>query len=246
MRFALMIEPQQGLTYDEQLAIVAPGRGRRLRVVLPVRPLPELPGAGGQPDDRRLGRPRRAGPRDRRGSGSGTLVSPVTFRQFGNLAKVVTTVDEMSGGRIEFGAGRRLERRRARASSGCRSRRSTSAADMLEEHLAVLRGLWGEPDGWSFEGKHVRIRGRASSTRSRWPCPGRPTVPNGASRPRILAGGDGIAAVDADRRPLRRRVQPLVVVAGRRPRRSTAELDAACEAIGRDPGRSPARRWSGC
>ena len=35
----------------------------------------------------------------------GTLVSPVTFRHIGNLAKVITTVDEMSGGRVEFGLG---------------------------------------------------------------------------------------------------------------------------------------------
>src|SRR6476659_9009615 len=38
--------------------------GRGVRVLLPVRPLPELPGPGGQSDDRRLGRPRRAGPGD--------------------------------------------------------------------------------------------------------------------------------------------------------------------------------------
>src|SRR5438034_4845048 len=35
----------------------------------------------------------------------GTLVSPVTFRRFGQLAKIATTVDEMSGGRLEFGLG---------------------------------------------------------------------------------------------------------------------------------------------
>ena len=37
--------------------------------------------------------------------GLGVLVSPVTFRHPGNFAKVVTTVDEMSGGRIEVGVG---------------------------------------------------------------------------------------------------------------------------------------------
>ena len=37
----------------------------------------------------------------------GVLVSPVTFRLPGNLAKVIQTVDEMSDGRVEagFGAG---------------------------------------------------------------------------------------------------------------------------------------------
>ena len=37
--------------------------------------------------------------------GLGTLVSPVTFRTPGNLAKVAITVDEMSGGRVEVGVG---------------------------------------------------------------------------------------------------------------------------------------------
>ena len=37
--------------------------------------------------------------------GLGVLVSPVTFRHPGSFAKVVTTVDEMSGGRIEVGVG---------------------------------------------------------------------------------------------------------------------------------------------
>ena len=35
----------------------------------------------------------------------GALVSPVTFRHPGSFAKVVTTVDEMSGGRVEVGVG---------------------------------------------------------------------------------------------------------------------------------------------
>ena len=35
----------------------------------------------------------------------GTLVSPVTFRRAGELAKVVATVDNISGGRVELGLG---------------------------------------------------------------------------------------------------------------------------------------------
>ena len=35
----------------------------------------------------------------------GTLVSPVTFRRAGELAKVVATVDNISGGRVEVGLG---------------------------------------------------------------------------------------------------------------------------------------------
>ena len=35
----------------------------------------------------------------------GTLVSPVTFRQAGEIAKVVATADHISGGRVELGLG---------------------------------------------------------------------------------------------------------------------------------------------
>ena len=35
----------------------------------------------------------------------GTMVSPATFRHPGSLAKVVATIDEMSGGRVELGIG---------------------------------------------------------------------------------------------------------------------------------------------
>src|SRR4030067_774 len=32
-------------------------------------------------------------------------------------------------------------------------------AEMLEEQLAILRGLWQEPDGWSFAGRHYTVPG---------------------------------------------------------------------------------------
>ncbi len=44
----------------------------------------------------------------------GTLVSPVTFRHPSELAKVVATVDHVSGGRVELRDGRGLERAGAR------------------------------------------------------------------------------------------------------------------------------------
>ena len=88
--------------------------------------------------------------------GLGTLVSPVTFRHPGNLAKVVTTVDEMSGGRLEVGLGagwNDLEHRQL----GLPFPEIKERADLLEDQLAILHGLWGEPDGWSYDGHAVSI-----------------------------------------------------------------------------------------
>jgi alkanesulfonate monooxygenase SsuD/methylene tetrahydromethanopterin reductase-like flavin-dependent oxidoreductase (luciferase family) len=164
--------------------------------------------------------------------GLGVLVSPVTFRHAGNLAKVVTTVDEMSGGRIEFGLGAGWNDEE-HSQLGLTFPPIEERADMLEEHLAVLRGLWGEPDGWSFRGKHITIEGSQF-----YPKPvdveGRPHGPNGAARPRILVGGQGtkrsfrIAAAYADEFNLSSSSPDVA-------RQKFAEADAACVAIGRDP-----------
>jgi alkanesulfonate monooxygenase SsuD/methylene tetrahydromethanopterin reductase-like flavin-dependent oxidoreductase (luciferase family) len=98
---------------------------------------------------------------------------------------------------------------------------------------AILHGLWGEPDGWSFEGAHVQIRD-AQFYPKPVAAPGRPKLPNGASRPRILVGGGGtprsmrIAARYADEFNLSSS-SPAVAA------QKYAELAAACEAAGRDP-----------
>jgi alkanesulfonate monooxygenase SsuD/methylene tetrahydromethanopterin reductase-like flavin-dependent oxidoreductase (luciferase family) len=107
--------------------------------------------------------------------GLGALVSPVTFRHAGVFAKVVTTVDEMSGGRIEVGVGagwNDLEHQQL----GLAFPPIEERANMLEDQLAILHGLWGEPDGWSFEGisgvkvEHALFRPRPVDV------PGRPST----------------------------------------------------------------------
>jgi alkanesulfonate monooxygenase SsuD/methylene tetrahydromethanopterin reductase-like flavin-dependent oxidoreductase (luciferase family) len=104
---------------------------------------------------------------------------------------------------------------------------------MLEESLQVLLGLWGERDGWSFEGKHVQIRD-AQFYPKPVDAPGRPKLPNGASRPWLLIGGGGtprsmrIAARYADEFNLSSS-SPAVAVG------KFQQLAEACEAIGRDP-----------
>jgi F420-dependent oxidoreductase-like protein len=230
MRFALMIEPQQGLTYDEQLAVVQ--RAERLGFESFFRSdhYQSFPGPSGQPTTDAWAV--LAGlARETSTIGLGTLVSPVTFRTFGNLAKVVTTVDEMSGGRVEFGVGAGWNEPEHRQ-LGLPFPEIGDRADMLEEQLAVLHGLWGEPDGWSFAGKHVTIDAAEFHPK---PVvrPGRPTFANGGVRPKLLVGGEGsprslrIAARYADEFNLSSSTPDTA-------RRKFGELRAACEAIGRD------------
>ena len=231
MRFALMIEPQQGLSYADQLAVVQRAESLGFESFFRSDHYQSFPGPSGEPTTDAWAV--LAGlARETTTIGLGTLVSPITFRSAGNLAKVVTTVDEMSGGRVEFGLGAGWNEPEHRQ-LGLPFPEIKVRADILEEHFAVLRGLWGEPDGWSFAGSHVTIEG-ASFHPKPVARPDRPLGPNGTARPRLLAGGEGsprslrIAARYADEFNL----------SSSSPENAVAKfgaLRAACEAIGRDP-----------
>jgi F420-dependent oxidoreductase-like protein len=231
MRFALMIEPQQGLSYDEQLAIVQRAESVGFESFFRSDHYQSFPGPSGERTTDAWAV--LAGlARETSTITLGTLVSPVTFRPVGNLVKVVTTVDEMSGGRVEFGLGAGWNEPEHRQ-LGLPFPPIGERADILEEQLAVLRGLWGEPDGWSFQGKHVTIEGSELH-----PKPiaraGRPVSGAGLTRPRLLTGSSGsprafrIGARYADEFNLSS-ASPEMAAAKYR------ELDAACQAIGRDP-----------
>ena len=231
MRFALMLESQQGLSYGDHVAIAKRAEANGLETLFRSDHFQSFPGPTGQPttDAWTI----MAGlARDTERIGLGVLVSPVTFRHPGTFAKVVTTVDEMSGGRIEVGVGagwNELEHRQlGLAFPGIRER-----ADLMEDQLAILHGLWGEPDGWSYEGHQVTIRD-ADFNPKPVDVPGRPRTPIGGARPRILVGGQGsgrsyrLAARYADEFNLSSsspdQAAPVF-----------AAIDAACADIGRDP-----------
>ena len=231
MRFALMIEPQQGLTYAEQLAIVQRAESLGFESFFRSDHYQSFPGPSGGPTTDAWAV--LAGlARETTTIGLGTLVSPVTFRTVGNLAKVVTTVDEMSAGRVEFGLGAGWNEPEHRQ-LGLPFPPIRERADLMEEQFAVLHGLWGEPDGWSFEGAHVRIE-EASFHPKPVSRPGRPVLSNGSSRPRLLAGGEGSPR---SMRIAARYVDEFNLSSSSPDKAATkfAELGAACEAIGRDP-----------
>jgi len=226
-----MIEAQQGLTYDEQLAIVRRAEAAGFESFFRSDHYQSFPGpAGERTTDAWAVLAGLA--RETSRIGLGVLVSPVTFRHAGSLAKVVTTVDEMSGGRIEFGLGAGWNDEEHRQ-LGLPFPPIDERADLLEDSLAILHGLWGEPDGWSYTGKQLRIEG-AQFYPKPVDAPGRPHLPNGAARPRLLVGGGGtprsmrIAARYADEFNLSSSSPDVA-------REKYAAIATACEAIGRDP-----------
>ena len=85
----------------------------------------------------------------------GTMVSPVTFRQPAVLAKAATTVDRISNGRVELGMGTGWWEREHR-SHGIPFPPIGTRFDMLEEQLEIVHGLWSD-DVFSFQGAHYTL-----------------------------------------------------------------------------------------
>jgi F420-dependent oxidoreductase-like protein len=221
-----MIEPQMGLTYDDQLAIARRAEAAGFETLFRSDHYESFPGAtGGHTTDAWTVVAGLA--RDTERIGLGVLVSPVTFRAPGHLAKVVLTADEMSGGRVEvgLGAGWHADEHRRH---GFPFPAIGGRADLLEEQLAILHGLWDGPDGWSFAGEHYTIEDSLFR-----PKPG--VLPGrDGGRPTILVGGQGtprsfrIAARYADE-------FNLSSTSPEGAADKFTQLDEACRAAGRDP-----------
>ena len=223
MRYALMTEPQQGLSYDEILAVARTAEESGIEAFFRADHYASFPGESGLPTTDAWAT--LAGlARETTTIRLGTLVSPVTFRIPGNLAKVIQTVDEMSGGRIEagFGAGWNDEEH---AQLGIPFPPLPERYDMLAEELAVIHGLWTEPDGWSFAGTHWQVSGaRRHGEIAR----------GGRRHPHIILGGKGMP-----------RLAELVARYGDEFNLLSASPDdapaayervrVACQSIGRDP-----------
>ncbi len=182
MRFALMIEAQQGLSYAEQLAVARRAEAAGFEAMFRSDHYESFPG-GSDAATTDAWAVLAGLARETERIGLGVLVSPVGFRAPGNLAKVAITVDEMSGGRIEVGVGAGWhdgEHRR----HGFPFPEIGERAERLEETLEILHGLWEGADGWSFLGRHYAVE----DARFR-PRPG--SYPGREGRPRILVGGSG-------------------------------------------------------
>jgi F420-dependent oxidoreductase-like protein len=154
----------------------------------------------------------------------GTLMTAATFRYPGPLAIAVAQVDEMSGGRVEFGLGTGWFAAEHTA-YGIPFPPLAERFDRLAEQLEIITGLWQTPPGqaFSFHGDHYVLTDS-------------PALPKPAQRPRppVLIGGDGprrtpqLAARFADE-------YNVVFVGQDETAAAFGRARAACEAAGRDP-----------
>jgi F420-dependent oxidoreductase-like protein len=147
------------------------------------------------------------------------LVTGVTYRHPGVLAKTVTTLDVLSQGRSMLGLGAAWYERE-HVALGIPYPPLRERFEMLEETLQICRQMWSDDDG-PYHGKHYQLAETI--------C-----VPQPIRRPPILIGGDG------EKKTLRLVAQyadvwnsttgDVDVLAHK-----IEVLDRHCAAVGRDP-----------
>ena len=106
------------------------------------------------------------------------LVTGVTYRHPGLLAKIVTTLDVVSGGRAQLGIGAAWYERE-HLGYGVPFPPLSERFERLEETLQICHQMWSDDDG-PYVGTHYRLEETICSPR-----------PVSTPRPRILVGGSG-------------------------------------------------------
>jgi F420-dependent oxidoreductase-like protein len=97
------------------------------------------------------------------------LVTGVTYRHPGLLAKIVTTLDVLSGGRAVLGIGAAWYEREHRA-LGVPFPPLRDRFELLEETLQIVRQMWSDDDG-PYVGKHHQLAETLCSPQPLRPVP---------------------------------------------------------------------------
>ena len=149
------------------------------------------------------------------------LVGGVTYRHPGLLAKTVTTLDVLSGGRAELGLGAAWYEREHRG-LGVPFPPLRERYERLEETIQICFQMWSDDDG-PYKGAHYQLAETLCSP-----------PPVSVPRPRLLIGGGGerktlrLVAVYADACNF---IGDAATVAHK-----VDVLRGHCDDVGRDPG----------
>ena len=155
----------------------------------------------------------------------GTMVSPTSFRHPSVLAKLATTADHVSGGRIELGMGTGWSEVEHTA-YGFPFLSMKERMDVLEEQLEIIHdGHWGDGGRSASRARYYELERPRRAARKPVQRPHPPLIMGGAAGPRAAR----LAARYADEyntASCRRSSE----IAERK-----ANIDAACAKAGREP-----------
>ncbi|HEY8482569.1 MAG TPA: LLM class F420-dependent oxidoreductase [Spirillospora sp.] len=181
MRLRIFTEPQQGATYETQLAVAKAAEELGFDAFFRSDHYVKMGDVSGEPGPTdswvTLGALARETSRIR----LGTLVTAATFRYPGPLAISVAQVDQMSGGRVDFGLGTGWFEEEHTA-YGIPFPSLGERFERFEEQLQIVTGLWKTPPGetFSFSGKHYTLSDSPALPK-----------PAQAGGPPIIIGGAG-------------------------------------------------------
>jgi alkanesulfonate monooxygenase len=228
--FSVMVEPQEGGTYDDLLALAQKAEALGFNGFFRsdhYHPM-NTPLTSDSSDCWST----LAGlARDTKRVRLGTMVSPMTFYHPGQFAKAVATIDQMSGGRVSAGMGAGWFAKE-HAAYGLPFPGPGARLDRLEDALEICTRLWSDGVGHSYEGRQFSIKDG----------PGYPK-PIQRPHPPIIMGGGGpkrtpmLAARFADEFNTFGGLNTFNT-------RKQRVLDA-CKEIGRDPA-TLKLSWAGC
>lgn len=182
----MFVEPQQGATYADQLAVAKVAEALGYAAFFRSDHYVAMSGDGlpGPTDSWvTLG----ALARETNTIRLGTMVTSATFRHPGPLAISVAQVDEMSGGRVDLGIGAGwFEREHAGCAIPFPPLRERF--ERLAEQLDIITGMWTAPDGQTF-----------SSNGTHYTVTDSPALPKPVQRPHppIIIGGIGVKRTPA-------------------------------------------------
>jgi len=107
----------------------------------------------------------------------GTIVACQSYRNPAYMAKLASTIQFLTGGRLILGIGAGWKEDEYRA-YGYDYPAPGVRLGQLEETVTIFRRMWSQPEGASYEGKHYRIQDAIN-------------LPSHPQPPQLLIGGGG-------------------------------------------------------
>ena len=171
MLLRIFTEPQQGASYDDQVAVATMAESLGFDAFFRSDHYLAMGESTGTPGPTDAWITLAGIARETSRIRLGTLLTAATFRLPGPLAISVAEVDAMSHGRVELGLGAGWFDAEHTA-YGIPFPPVDERFDRLEEQLAIITGLWGTPVGerFTFDGAHYQL----PTVR---PCPSRTSGP---------------------------------------------------------------------